>query len=309
MEKEHAEWSETPVALSRFSRLSDAREVGLVLAAASIGYGIVREGRDWILQVEPSQEEAARREWGLYQSANAGASDPGPGGGRAPHAHASTQSMWLVACVMIGLAAVQAEREPAWREAGVLSAVRVWEGGEWWRVITALTLHADVPHVFANLATGLWFARWLIPALGPGFSWFSVLLTGVLGNALNVAFYYPSDHRSLGASTAVFGALGILVGEAVGSLFLTRPGRSWWRWVLPLGAGLALLAYLGAGGSQRERVDVAAHLWGFGVGVPWGFFVGRLQLGARLEGRGQFAAGAFAALVLAGAWVWALLAG
>lgn len=305
MDTQSPEWMEAPVVLGRFARLCDAREAGLVLAAASIAYCIVREDREWVVQVEAAQSATALQEWGAYQNANPSECVPDPE--TVPVCGpVSMVSLWGVACGIVFFAVVQAEREPGWREAGVLSAVRVWEHGEWWRVVTALTLHANVPHVLANLASGLWFVRWVIPVLGAGVAWLAVLCAGALGNAATVWFYYPTDHRSLGASTAVFGALGLLVGEALGGLFLTRAGRTWWRWVLPLGAGLALLAYLGTGGAERDRVDVAAHLWGFVVGVPIGGGMGLGRVGARVSGRIQKVLGAVAAGVVCGAWGWAL---
>jgi hypothetical protein len=79
---------------------------------------------------------------------------------------------------------------------------------------------------------------------------------GNLGNALTALAYWPQEHRSLGASTAVFGALGLLVGDALWLLLRRRAGRSWWKWMLPLGAGLSLLAFLGTGEGKISRVGL-----------------------------------------------------
>jgi membrane associated rhomboid family serine protease len=207
----------------------------------------------------------------------------------------------LAALVLVAGAVLQAELGPSWRAAGVLSAERVVARGEWWRVVTALTLHGDVPHVLANLWVGLLFGGLLVPAFGQGVTWLSVLAAGAAGNALNALVYWPADHQSLGASTAVFGALGLLVGDALWFLLRRRTGRSWWRWVLPLGAGLSLLAYLGAG-EGKSSVDVMAHLWGFAAGLPLGFAVS-IARPAQAPARVQVVCGCGAALVLAGAWL------
>ncbi len=312
MDTASSEWTEPPVELGRFRRLADARELGLVLAAASIAYSIERENRDWLVRVDSSGFTKALEEWRIYQSANPKVSPPDVEEDvedRAPVPQPSTGSLWAVACVMVGFAVVQAECEPAWREAGVLSSERVWGHGEWWRTLTALTLHADAQHLVANLATGLCFVRWLISAFGGGLAWFLVLLTGAVGNAVNVWCYFPGQYRSLGASTAVFGALGLLVGDAMGGFLRTRQGRSWWRWVLPLGAGTALLAYLGAGDGREGRVDVTAHLWGFLVGIPVGLLGGWYRVGRLLPGWFRLALGGGAAVLLAVAWSLALRAG
>ena len=66
---------------------------------------------------------------------------------------------------------------------------------------------------------------------------------------------------SVGASTAVFGALG-----AVAALQARDPEQRRRAWA-PLGAGVALLAFLGTG----KRADFAGHFCGFLAGVLLGF--------------------------------------
>ena len=284
----------------RFSRLADARERGLVLASKEIAYGILRCGDDWLIRVAPRDFDFACEELRLYELqlvevAQEGTMEPQL---KIPRRY---WSLHLVAWLFVVFAVLQAEFGDWWREGGMLSTERVVLEGEWWRAVTSLTLHGDVPHVVANLTTGLLFAGLMVPSVGQGLSWFLILLSGILGNALTAWIYFPADHRSLGASTAVFGALGLLVGDSCGGLLLKRSGQSVWRWILPLGAGLALLAYLGAGG-PGERVDVVAHLWGFAVGLPLGMLAAAMRVGERMGRKGQFVAGASAFLVLVFAW-------
>ena len=67
----------------------------------------------------------------------------------------------------------------------------------------------------------------------------------------------------MGASTVVFGAVGILA-----ALSLVRNRRHLQsRWPLPVAAGLALLALLGTEGKQT---DLGAHLFGFAFGIGLG---------------------------------------
>lgn len=300
MEFSSEEWADGVVDLVRFSRLADARERGLVLASKEIAYGILRCGDDWLIRVAPKDFDFACEELRLYEVqlvevAQEGTMEPQL---KIPRRY---WSLHLVAWLFVAFAVLQAEFGDWWREGGMLSAERVVLEGEWWRTVTSLTLHGDVPHVVANLTTGLLFAGLMVPSVGQGLSWFLILLSGILGNALTAWIYFPAEHRSLGASTAVFGALGLLVGDSCGGLLLKRSGRSVWRWILPLGAGLALLAYLGAGG-PGERVDVVAHLWGFAVGLPLGMLAAAMRVGERMGRKGQFVAGASAFLVLVLAW-------
>ncbi len=136
--------------------------------------------------------------------------------------------------------------------------------GEWWRTVTALTLHADGRHLMGNLLIGGCFILMLCRALGSGLAWSLLLASGSLGNFLNAWLQAPL-HRSVGASTAVFGAVGLL---AAIHLFRERH-----RWYLPLASALALLALLG---SEGENTDLGAHLLGFAVGIALGLPTGTL---------------------------------
>ena len=133
--------------------------------------------------------------------------------------------------------------------------------GEWWRAATALTLHADLAHVTANaVALGIFLGA-VERRLGPALATWLALAAGVAGNVLT-ALVLRDGHVSIGASTAVFGALGTLSALQV-------PRRSAW---LTLGVGVALLGLLGTG----ERADLLAHLLGFAVGVTEGLAVRRM---------------------------------
>ena len=168
----------------------------------------------------------------------------------------------------------------AWLERGSAEGNAILHGA-WWRTITALTLHADVSHLVANLATGLLFAAFVISRLGAGSAWLAILLSGAIGNTLNAWGYRGEYHASIGASTACFGALGILVGAELISRWSEPRQRSAWQLILPLGAGLALLAYLGVG-DEGKSIDYMAHGWGFAVGVAEGAALVALRAKERL---------------------------
>jgi membrane associated rhomboid family serine protease len=143
--------------------------------------------------------------------------------------------------------------------------------GDWWRLVTALCLHTDWLHLLGNLLIGGVFIVRLCRDLGSGLAWSLLLGSGILGNLLNSMLQHP-DHRAVGASTAIFGAVGILA-----ALSLVRYRHNLRRrWPLPIAAALGLLALLGATG---ERTDLGAHLFGFLCGFGIGFiaenFIGR----------------------------------
>src|SRR5690606_2391669 len=120
----------------------------------------------------------------------------------------------------------------------------------------------------------------------------------------NALIYAGSGHNSIGASTAVFGGLGILIScRLVQQYRLTQ-----WKWPrhlwVPLAAGVVLLGFLGAGG---ERTDVMAHGWGFAVGGVLGAIGAALRLDEhRQRPFFQRAAGWVAILTVMGGWVLAL---
>src|SRR3954470_24562965 len=148
----------------------------------------------------------------------------------------------------------------AWFSRGSADAAAILRG-EWWRTITALTLHADAAHAAGNALLGGLLLAFLARSIGAGLASALVLLSGCAGTSIAAALL-RRDFISIGASTAVFGALGALAA-------LPRHRRRAW---LPVGAGLALLAFLGT----SKRADLAGHVLGFAAGLACGALAGAL---------------------------------
>jgi membrane associated rhomboid family serine protease len=186
-----------------------------------------------------------------------------------------------------------------WWAAGTAQAGLIMDG-EWWRTLTALGLHADVGHLASNLFFGSVLGLLLAQLHGTGLAWLAILLAGAVGNALSASLQ-PATHSAVGASTAVFGALGILA-----ALAWKRQAAVWRlrlrRW-LPFAAGLMLFAYLGVGG---DRTDVVGHIAGLaaGAGIGLALAAGESPNGPRV----QWACGAAASVLFALAWTLALRA-
>jgi rhomboid protease GluP len=182
-----------------------------------------------------------------------------------------------------------------WYDAGVLDGVAV-RAGQWWRALTALTLHADLGHLTANAGFGALFGVLVARVYGGGAGWLLVLAAATVANLLNAA-WMPAGRVSIGASTAVFAALGALaVHRWPASTRLARAGLRGGSIV----AALVLLALLGTGDANT---DIAAHALGFASGallaVPLRRFPPR-------RGRVQWVLGAAAVLLIAAAWAVAL---
>jgi len=170
----------------------------------------------------------------------------------------------VISVLLLAFFAVTGPRDFAvhWFERGSAAAERILHG-EPWRVVTALSLHADLGHVLGNAIAGTLFIGAVCGALGVGLGGALVLASGGLGNLAN-ALFHGSHHTSVGASTAIFGALGILT--TLGVARRRRRGIGGRRALAPIAAGLGLLAMLGTSG----RADLWGHLFGLVAGAVLG---------------------------------------
>ncbi len=203
----------------------------------------------------------------------------------------------LVSALLLAFFAVTGPRNAStrWFEVGSADSTLIL-AGELWRSVTALCLHADVGHVVANALFGALFLTAVSTGFGPGLGIALTLLAGAAGNVAN-AIFQGTDHVSVGASTAVFGAVGLLAGRAAADR-LRKGGNRVAIWI-PAAAGLALIAMLGTG----ARTDIWAHLLGFLMGG----FLG-MPAGLAWPNRPglRFQTAALAAAAVAMLWCWRL---
>src|SRR5262249_7741419 len=141
---------------------------------------------------------------------------------------------------------------------GVMNSTAV-RAGEWWRLFTAIMLHADVAHLSANVATGILILGLAMGFYGVELALLAAYLAGVGGNLAGLMIY-SQPHRGLGASGMVMGGLGLLTMQ---SLFLWRESRSTVEFLKRgVMAGVLLLVLLGL----NPASDVLAHVGGFVCG-------------------------------------------
>ena len=273
-----------------------ADECAVVLAAAGIPHWMRQRLDGWALIVPPDDAATALAALAAYDQENAG-ERVGSSETAAP-ARPPTIAGVVVALLLLGFFAITGPRATgsAWFERGSADAARVL-AGEWWRTVTALTLHADAPHVLANAAASALLMTAVCWHLGPGVGLWLLLLAGAGGNALTAAVH-GRDHVSVGASTAVFGAIGILAALQITRSRAGSGGRKSW---VVIAASLALLALLGAG----PHADVLAHLFGFLVGGGLGL-IAALTIRGTLRGSVQWLLVAAAGAAVVGAWRLAL---
>jgi rhomboid protease GluP len=288
-------WGEA-VALSSDLSSDQADQYALVLAAAGIDYRFQRSGWGWTLNVDSDEADRARFEVDAYLRENPPPASPDGHHSSTRQAYPPTITGLAAALLLLvfHLATVRhGAHESFIQEAGA-SAAKILDG-EYWRTITALTLHADARHLAGNMLGLAVFGTFLCRRVGFGAAWLLIVLAGAGGNLLN-AWLHQTGFLSIGASTAVFGAVGLLGGVRI----LPRDGSAQsptGSWLAPLGAALGLLAMLGT----DIQTDIGAHLMGCLVGMVLG--LGYARLGPRhLDDQGQ-AGLLLAALMLLG-WAW-----
>lgn len=286
------------VEVGRSATAAEAEQRALVLAAAGIACRLVPGDGGVGLHVAPPEAARARHELACYERENR------PEGRPLFQARAALHSVEgaLAYCAVLMFFFAASRRDALsidWLTAGAAQAGMILDGA-WWRTITALSLHGDLGHLLSNLLFGVAISLLVAQLLGSGLAWLGILLAGALGNALNAALQ-PADHTAIGASTAVFGALGILSGYARRARAV--PWRGGIRRWAPLGAGIMLVAFLGFGGA---RTDVWAHVAGFVVGGLMGFALARAAHLLPAGSRAQLACGAAACGLFALAWLLAL---
>jgi len=244
-----------------------AREWALVLQSQSIAYTIESLVDGWAIRVAAHEYPRAIEAIDAYEVENE--SWPPPRKQDHPrHDSSPVVVMALLGMVMFFLYVTgPAALGSSWFMQGRADAQALFS--EPWRMVTALTLHADAQHVIGNAISGSIFGTMLARRIGAGGALLAMLVAGAAGNALNALHHLPGGHLSIGASTAVFAAVGILAAVQLGLDWGRRAHRQRYGMVdvlAPVIGGLALLGTLGAG----RHTDLWAHGFGFLAGVLLG---------------------------------------
>lgn len=176
---------------------------------------------------------------------------------------------------------------------GAMFGNRVF-AGEWWRLVTAIFLHAGLLHIAMNL--------WCLFDLGPTVeSLFSTtkfivfyLVTGVVGF---VASLYWNRGLSVGASGAILGLIGVLIGASYHHGHLGKDYRSQlFRWVF------YILLIGVVGGVFGFGTDNAAHVGGLVTGAALGYVIPEGEPVTRAEDNLWSALALMAILIIAGSF-------
>jgi rhomboid protease GluP len=272
-----------------------AEQYALVLAAMGMQSSIVQDGQLLVLSVGYRDAARASYELAAYDREN---HDTSPQRDRplpTPPRLEVAFSFWAVLLFFFAAARHEAFSLDWLAKGAAQSGLML--AGEWWRAVTALCLHTSSVHLLGNLAFGTVFLLLLVQLTGAGVAALSMVAAGTVGNVLSALVHTP-QHTSIGASTAIFAGLGIIVAlrQSMRQGHVVSKLRNW----TPVGGGLALLAFLGFSG---ENTDILAHVMGFGSGLMAGLALSRWGRDWTSSRGVQWMCAGIAGLMIVAAWV------
>ena len=206
--------------------------------------------------------------------------------------------LWVLSVPTLVTAADFLEIIPNLNARGISDADKVLDG-EWWRTITALTLHGDLRHIAGNLVSGyvalnLLSTRIPIARIAP-----FIAASSAMANSLTVVTV-RSDYRSLGFSTFVFATMGTL--SVIEFRLMPRESHGIIRRFAPLCGAILLAVFLGLG----ENADILGHAYGFVMGCLCGFIPKKSSLKwGTPSTKTDFILGAIYFVLFALAWIFA----
>ncbi|MFT4547931.1 MAG: rhomboid protease GluP [Verrucomicrobiales bacterium] len=262
--------------LGSYDSRSAAEEHGLVVVAMQMACWILSPSKadsGYRIAVRPTDQARALAEIAAYEE-DARDAEQSPGrplpSFENGHWFAFAYALVLILCF------IHQGRDTNFEERYLANNHSIIDDGKTYLAGSALLLHGSVFHIASNICSGILFGVFVAGSIGPKLGWSLIVLSGAAGNLINAHHYYPALHRSLGASTAVFGAIGILTGFGLIAAFLSPKSAPWARAIIPIAGGVGLLGWLGLGDSGN--VDVMAHVFGFAAGIPLGFVAGWIRI-------------------------------
>jgi rhomboid protease GluP len=296
--------------LARGEGKQEILDQSLVLASQGLKHWMEFDGNQWSLTVDERDAAPAASLLETWQAENEGFAE-------AP-AEQLDLDLRLAPLVFLAVPAlvyflVGFSPTAEWlHERGDADAARIL-AGEWWRCLTAATLHADDAHLLSNLVSGYFILNLLNHRLGIGTVMLLATVCAAVDNFL-VALASGPGHVSLGFSSVVFCALGMLAAAETLALWRRRREHAdrlgaaprdhtirlvQLRRLSPLISALFVAVLVGLG----EGVDVKAHFYGFGLGAAFGLAAGWLPAFLQRTAVQAFL-GTLACLLYA--WAWAL---
>jgi rhomboid protease GluP len=262
---------EFPHCVAVHRRRSTIMRRSAVLLAKQMEHYIQRVSGGYAIFTRSEEMERAQRELALYAAEQTQQEHRPP-----PPRLMTHRTGWPLGVALgLGLALIHyyqwrsPELAQSWNDQWGRDTEKIITHGEWWRLVTALGLHADPIHLGSNLFFAACFGILVAMEYGACWGWLLLVLSGVLGNGLVCTLTAADSYRGIGFSTAVFGGVGLLVAQGLAYAWRWRHWSTQKAWVVPLAGGLALLGLFGSGAGDAQ-VDVLAHVTGFLSGIILG---------------------------------------
>lgn len=261
------------VPIAQYDALEVAQEYALVVLAMNLDCLITANNGKYIIHSQEAFAIAVIDEFALYKKEQSEAVEP-----QFLPVFGSGAELLLAWIVALFFCFSMQQESATFTESYLNSSAGIMQDGEIYRAFTSLFLHGDFEHLIGNILYGSIFCLLVANTLGPWTGWGLILTSGFLGNLTNAAFHHEVLFRSLGASTATFGALGLLVGVGLHQAWLDRSVQSGIRKMVPLAIGVMLFSMFGIGSPDpSSTTDVIAHVFGFGFGVLLGVPFSRIR--------------------------------
>ncbi len=269
----------------------------LVLLSQGIESVIEHSPEDdaWRLLVEPRELEPARSAIRLYRAENRRWAWTGGVGLSGAVFHWGAL-LWCWVLILLHWLVDAMGRHVA--EVGVMSSAGFGKG-EWWRLFTAVSLHADVAHLASNASTGLVVFGLGMARFGSGTTLLAGFIAGALGNLIAWLFHAP-PYRALGASGMVMGGLGMLAVQSVVAMRESPKARK--QFFVSLLGGFLLFVLVGL----NPASDVLAHAGGFASGLLLGTLLSLLPVSLRHGARVRRTSWVVLLMLFAATWFLAL---
>lgn len=166
----------------------------------------------------------------------------------------------FIAMIFAGLSFLQPSAQSLYNWGGNLRAAVA--GGQWWRLISYMFLHAGIMHIVMNMFSLLYIGMYLEPLLGKFRFASAYLLTGICAGLLSI--FVHNNSVGVGASGAIFGMYGVFL-----SILSTRHIQKTMRKTM-LRSMLFFVIFNLLYGLQGNT-DNAAHIGGLISGLAIGY--------------------------------------
>ncbi len=175
----------------------------------------------------------------------------------------------ILGCTLASLWAWTQVTDPVAAEQNLVFSYNNLAAGRVWTLITALFVHASVPHLFGNMLFLFVFGNTLEKMIGRNNHLLVFFVGGFTAFLLSLPFFTP-DTGMLGASAAIF--------TVAACVMLMKPLKFSWIFLMPQGLvaiiyfiyNVAIVYNPSLIPGYDASVAYIAHIIGFTVGIPFG---------------------------------------